>query len=573
VSLNTAYEIKNVIPNQKNWMKLLNIEFKNIGGYGNKLQTLTFDSDGKLILLKGISGAGKSTLLNMPSLLFYGKVEKLAKSSIANRINKNGYIRGTIVEGSDEYIIERTFSPNSITVYKNDVDIKSIGVKDAQDYINDNIIKVPYQIFTNIISLSAKKFKSFLNMGAEDRRQIIDRVFNLEMVNEIYNLIKKDIKDIGLAINTDNSQIFTLNNTINNAQMELNNLSQSSSYDTNGKIQANQKIIESATKEVEKLNLDYQKYYNEYNEQNLKWQEKNNIIIQSNNGLTMLNEKITLLSNDQCPTCGTSFEGDDFKELKKKLVNQKNLVEANKIKVTEEMTAIATKMQELSGKCNEINVSIQTYNQQITQAQAENNAFNEAVKNNAEYKSIQKIIDDNKITLMKVQKQLDDDNEKIADLQTLMSLYTLDGVKSVIIKSYLPQLNKEIRHTLERLNFPYQLTFNQSFDGQVTDLGEEIPSDTLSDGEHARIDLAVICSIFKLLKRKYPTINIFTLDEFLSSLDSVTAAALLRYLKDFALEQKLNIYVVSHVDMESELFDEQLEVFKEMKFSDIEKTV
>lgn len=554
-------------------MKLLNIEFKNIGGYGNKLQTLTFDSDGKLILLKGISGAGKSTLLNMPSLLFYGKVEKLAKSSIANRINKNGYIRGTVVEGSDEYIIERTFSPNSITVYKNDVDIKSIGVKDAQDYINDNIIKVPYQIFTNIISLSAKKFKSFLNMGAEDRRQIIDRVFNLEMVNEIYNLIKKDIKDIGLAINTDNSQIFTLNNTINNAQMELNNLSQSSSYDTNGKIQANQKIIESATKEVEKLNLDYQKYYNEYNEQNLKWQEKNNIIIQSNNGLTMLNEKITLLSNDQCPTCGTSFEGDDFKELKKKLVNQKTLVEANKIKVTEEMTAIATKMQELSGKCNEINVSIQTYNQQITQAQAENNAFNEAVKNNAEYKSIQKIIDDNKITLMKVQKQLDDDNEKIADLQTLMSLYTLDGVKSVIIKSYLPQLNKEIRHTLERLNFPYQLTFNQSFDGQVTDLGEEIPSDTLSDGEHARIDLAVICSIFKLLKRKYPTINIFTLDEFLSSLDSVTAAALLRYLKDFALEQKLNIYVVSHVDMESELFDEQLEVFKEMKFSDIEKTV
>jgi DNA repair exonuclease SbcCD ATPase subunit len=273
---------------------------------------LTFDSDGKLILLKGISGAGKSTLLNMPSLLFYGKVEKLAKSSIANRINKNGYIRGTIVEGSDEYIIERTFSPNSITVYKNDVDIKSIGVKDAQDYINDNIIKVPYQIFTNIISLSAKKFKSFLNMGAEDRRQIIDRVFNLEMVNEIYNLIKKDIKDIGLAINTDNSQIFTLNNTINNAQMELNNLSQSSSYDTNGKIQANQKIIESATKEVEKLNLDYQKYYNEYNEQNLKWQEKNNIIIQSNNGLTMLNEKITLLSNDQCPTCCTSFQRDHF---------------------------------------------------------------------------------------------------------------------------------------------------------------------------------------------------------------------------------------------------------------------
>ena len=120
------------------------------------------------------------------------------------------------------------------------------------------------------------------------------------------------------------------------------------------------------------------------------------------------------------------------------------------------------------------------------------------------------------------------------------------------------------------MDFPYKLTFDEQFDGKLYFLNQEIGVDTISDGEHKRVDLAVLCSVFKLLKRKYPTINLFTLDEVLSSLDPLTASVILRFLKEFANEMELNIYVVSHCDMEERIFDESINVFKDMSFSDIQ---
>ena len=127
-------------------------------------------------------------------------------------------------------------------------------------------------------------------------------------------------------------------------------------------------------------------------------------------------------------------------------------------------------------------------------------------------------------------------------------------------------MNAEIKDTLIRLNFPYTLTFDNSFNSHITDLGNEINIETLSMGEHKRVDLAVLCSIFKLIKRKYPSINIFTLDEVLSSIDPTNSAEILKFLKEFSEEMKVNIYVISHVSMSEDLFDDCIEIFKELRF-------
>ena len=91
------------------------------------------------------------------------RLEKLTKSSVANRINKNGWIRGIIEKGNHTYIIERGFSPNTLVVFKDDANIDSYGVSSAQDYIDNEIVDIPIQTFSNMISISMKKFKSFLN--------------------------------------------------------------------------------------------------------------------------------------------------------------------------------------------------------------------------------------------------------------------------------------------------------------------------------------------------------------------------------------------------------------------------
>jgi len=551
-------------------MKLLDIEWRNIGSYGNKTQRLEFDDKGKLILLQGKSGSGKSTILNMTSILFYGKVEKMKNGGIVNRINKNGYVKGTIVNKNSTYVIERTFSPNTVTVLKDGTDINSIGVKDAQQFIIENVVGIPYQIFTNIISLSMTKFKSFLNMNPEDRRQIIDRVFSLEMVNEIFMLIKKDMRDLGSSINAHNTEIFTLTNTINNANQELKKLTQEAGTKNDDAIQKNNEIIDQETKRVEACNIKrneftqaYNSYYNEYSKIVGRLQ-------QIDMAKALIQQKIDLFNQDMCPTCHTSFSSQVFQDVKKDLLEKlKKSDELTQTTIQSRDSYLATINQYKTG-IDALNKAIGESNQKIAAAQAANLAINESAKEKAEYSSIKNIIDQNSIALANAKKLLDEDNDKWNDLSTLSSLYSIDGVKKQVIKNYLPQLNREIKQSLLKLDFPYTLEFDENFENHVYYLNDPIPTDTLSEGEHKRVDLAVLCSIFKLLKRKYPSINIFTLDEIVSSIDPITIGDILRYLKDFATEMSLNVFVVTHVTMETELFDEQITVTKEDVFSDLQ---
>jgi len=551
-------------------MKLIDIEWKNIGSYGNKLQRLEFDDKGKLILLQGKSGSGKSTILNLTSILFYGKVEKMKNGGIVNRINKNGYVKGTVINKNSTYVIERHFSPNSVSVWKDDVDVNSIGVRDAQQFIIENVVGIPYQIFTNIISLSMTKFKSFLNMNPEDRRQIIDRVFSLEMVNEIYNLIKKDMRDLGSSINAHNTEIFTLTNTINNANQELKKLTQEAGNKNDEVIKANNAIIDEETKKVEICNNKRNELTVTYNTLYAEYSKAVSQIQQVDLAKSLIKQKIDLFNQDMCPTCHTSFASQAFQEVKKDLVDKLTKTEEASKKAIENKDTIVASMNQYKTGIETLANAISESNRKITAAQASNYALNEAAKSTPEYSSIKSIIDQNSILLVNAKKSLEDDNDKWNDLNTLSSLYSIEGVKKQVIKNYLPQLNKEIKTTLSKLDFPYALEFDENFDNHLYYLNDPIPTDTLSEGEHKRVDLAVLCSIFKLLKRKYPSINIFTLDEVVSSIDPTTIGDILRYLKEFANEMKLNVFVVTHVTMETELFDEQITVTKEDVFSDMQ---
>jgi len=109
------------------------------------------------------------------------------------------------------------------------------------------------------------------------------------------------------------------------------------------------------------------------------------------------------------------------------------------------------------------------------------------------------------------------------DLQNLLLVFSIDGVKQKVINNYLPLLNKEIEHNLLLLNVPYGLEFDSKFDPHLKDLGNELDPVTLSDGEMTRVDIIVLCSLFKLLKRRYPSINTFTLDEVISTLDNTNS--------------------------------------------------
>lgn len=556
-------------------MRIEKLEWRNIFSYGNKIETLDFGSTGKLWQLTGVSGSGKSSLLTIPKLLLYGKTEgssgkPIKVSAIANRVNKNGWIRGTIKHGKDTFIIERTFAPSGLKVFKNGEDLSKAGLKDMQGIIDNEILdNMPYHIFANVMTLSLNNFKSFISMSPADKRQIIDKIFSLEIVNKIHELIKRDMKDLGNAINVSNSQIYNLDQTIKTSKDELTRLSESCGDDNKDKLNELKTRAERAGELYKQQAEVYKQEYTKYNEliseetilrQNLAAQMKDCNITQS---------QINLFNQDKCPTCGTPFNSEEFMELKESL-QTKYSEQYNVYKDTESQiqnlqqvkTAMYNALQTLQGNLNKI---IEKQSGFLSEAKA----IELSVTKSGEYQSIQKIISETQKTKKIIEKEINESSTKMGLLNVMESLYSADGIKKKMMNSFIPTLNEEIAKALTALGFPYTLEFDGNFDPHLESLGEPIDGETLSIGEHKKVDLTVLCAILKMLKRKYPQINLICLDETVSSLDYESSTDIITYLKDIATNMGLNVFIVSHTQLEETLFDVRIFVQKNAGFSEI----
>lgn len=549
-------------------MKIEKIEFKNLFSYGEQVQEINYDNTGKLILLKGQSGAGKSAILSLPCLLLYGKLEKVPKTSIANRINKNGWIRGTIQQGQHTYIIERKFSPNSVTVYKDGMNIENYGTKDAQSFIDSEIIDIPQATYSNMISISMKSFKSFLKMSPADRKQIIDRVFDLEIINIVFENLKHDTRELGSSINADNGTLFQLNQSIINANNELKRIQDKVlNTENKNKIAENNQKIDEHTAMLETLNQSYGEYIQKQNELTTQFNIVKQEQIENQMNLKSITDQINLFNQDKCPTCGTSFVTKKFETLRNQLSTQQQEKQNKDGELKAKLKEITDNSKVVMDYINKISAATQKVHQAINQLNSENLVIQEKMKSNSEYQGIKNIIQSTTEQYDDIKQRIERKNQQMLDLQNLQLVYSIDGVKQKVINNYLPLLNKEIENNLITLNIPYGLEFDSKFDPHLKDLGNDLDPSTLSDGEMTRVDIVVLCSLFKLLKRRYPSINTFTLDEVISTLDNSNSQAVLEFLKTFAKDNKLNCFVVSHTDLYLENFDEIIEVEKHNGFS------
>lgn len=556
-------------------MKIVKIEWRNIFSYGNKIETLEFGNEGKLWQLSGRSGSGKSSLLAIPKLLLYGKTEgsdgkPVKTGNIANRINKNGWIRGTIKKGNNEFIIERTFSPQSLTVYKNGENLDKAGLRDMQGIIDNEIMdNMPYHIFANVMTLSLNNFKSFISMSPNDKRLIIDKIFSLEILNKVYELVKKDMRELGNVINTSNSQVFSLEQTIKTSNAELENLTSKNEDD-------NKDVLKSLREKIEKIGVLYKTQSDSYSQYYQKYTELCN---SENQCLQLYNaqlreckdteNKIKLFNEDKCPTCGTPFRGQEFDELRGQLT-------AKYEQQQQQLNVYLENYQTFSKAKNEYITSLNTLKTNIDKLLAKQNEFlievksiENAASKSSEYASIQNIINETIAVKTNLEKSIDESNNKMGLLNIMESMYSNDGIKQQMMENYLPTLNEEIKNTLIALSFPYTLEFDNNFDPHLECLGEPIEVQSLSTGEHKKVDLTVLCAILRMLKRKYPQINLVCLDETLSSLDYESSTDIIMYLQDIASNMNLNIFIVSHTQLDENLFDVRIHIDKNSGFSSL----
>lgn len=556
-------------------MKIIKIEWRNIFSYGNKIETLDFGNEGKLWQLSGRSGSGKSSLLNIPKLLLYGKTEgsdgKPVKiGNIANRINKNGWIKGEILKGTDLFVIERTFSPQSLTVYKNGENLEKAGLKDMQGIIDNEIMdNMPYHIFANVMMLSLNSFKSFISMSPNDKRQIIDKIFSLEIINKVYELVKKDMRELGNAINISNSQVYSLEQTIKTSNAELENLSNKNENENKDQLEVLRNKMVKCKEIYDEQAAKYTELYNKYIEIANSESQYLQIYRNQEHECNATREKIKLFNEDKCPTCGTPFNGEEFDDLRRtlqdKLDNQElalqtyldsyNTVSNMKIEYANALNQLKTNLDKIVAKQNEFII--------------ESKSIENAASKTNEYASIQRIINETTISKVNLEKSIEEANKRMNYLEVLETMYSNDGIKQQMMQNYLPTLNEEIKNTLIALSFPYSLEFDNNFDPHLECLGEPIESQSLSTGEHKKVDLTVLCAILRMLKRKYPQINLVCLDETLSSLDYESSTDIITYLHEIASSMSLNIFIVSHTQLDENLFDVRIHIDKNSGFSDL----
>lgn len=541
-------------------MKLKRIEWANIGPYGNRIEAIEFDNNGSLWQLSGISGAGKSTIITLPQLLIYGKSGKIKVGSIANRINKNGYVKGVIQKGNDIWEIERGFSPNSLTITKNGSnDINRADKADVQTIINDEIMDgMPYTIFSNVLNLSLDNFKSFITMTPEDKRKIIDRVFSIDIINTLHEMVKSDIKELGSAINLANSQIYSLEMSINKAKQDLDNLRVKLAYVPSDSVEN----LESKIKELSDFIAVKDNEINVYKEKEVQIRNANDRtlreIYEITNQRNTITKKIELLNHDKCPTCGTPFTSDEFIELKKTFTE--NVADIDK--QLEEKNANYNKLNDALNKMKDILKNFDDIknaaNKQIQECRIELTKIDGAKKTMTGIKGVEDVINENINAKDKMSSNMEKNKEQVDLLGLLEQLYGSNGIKTEIMGNYIPTLNDEISETLAIMHYRYTLEFDDKFEAHVEDMGVEIDIETLSKGERKKIDICVLCSMIRMIKNKYPQINIICLDETLSSLDYESSLTILECLKKICNDMGINIFVVSHTTLEESIFDHRV---------------
>jgi DNA repair exonuclease SbcCD ATPase subunit len=548
-------------------MRIRSVEWRNFNSYGNSLQHIDFEENsGDLYLLLGGNGHGKSTIAEVITFALYGKIERKNKSDLPNRLNKNLWCR--IVIRSKNKIVEiiRGVSPNLFEVKIDGVSYDTAGTSNVQDYLELEISDIPFQVFKNIIVLSVNDFRSFLTMSTGDKRNIIDRLFGFSIINQMKDMIKNERKDIRERMKTLIDELAIIEDSIGSINTKIKNLEETKKEDNLKLVQEYKEKILGLIEDKKKTEEDLQKISSLESKINSTFEEKKSEITSLGYELKSIDEKIKLYENSQCPTCGSSLETEHHHEEKNSLIENKNSKTEKFNSLKDELAESQKKVKSVSDKVKELDQSIYRIKMLITQYKNEvEKTLNETKELDFEYLNQLRIENlDKKDTKKRNHTEISFDD---SFLETVEAVLGEDGVKNLAMKTILPSLNQSISNMAKQMHLPYTIRFNDKFDCIINSLGEEINPRSMSTGERKKADFIIIIALLKILKIRYPSLNILFLDEIFSSVDSAGVYEIIKILRDVSKENHLNTWVINHTELPMELFDKRVEVYKEGGFS------
>lgn len=552
-------------------MKIKQFSFRNICSYGNKLQTFKFSEDPQLILVQGKNGSGKSSISDALTVSLYGRSAIRKTKEIPNRINKNAYTHVEFLTGSGETVeIERGIEPNFSKLMVNGVEHNLPDKRRVDDFIEEELTKIPFNVFSNTISLSVNDFKSFVKLSPYDKRQIIDKIFGLDIVNDMSRVIKEEVRDLKSTTQTLDASIGSTESLLQGSKDQLTNLEQDLS-------QAKDARIAELTDEIQKLTETKEDYKRTYLSMNADIAALERAVAEAresksavNLNLNEIQKKLDLYSKNKCPHCLSDLTDETHLGIKDKLIAKKqaqgdqipqlnsSIEQATKAlsdKKTEQ-SAARDKFYQVDGVLAPLKQELST----ISKGEADSQKGTEYLTN---------VISSIETDLQKLSSEKSKVSEKLAVSQEMDVILGDNGMKRLLMSQIIPMLNKKILKTSKLLEFKFTFEFDLEFNPIITHLGMQISPDSLSAGEQKKMNLIVLLCILELLKLKHHKVNLLFLDEVFSSLDVESIYRVVDLLKTFAKKYNMTVFVISHDPLPEEFFDVKLSVENVDHFSDI----
>ena len=515
-------------------------------------------------LIVGENGSGKSTILDALTFSLFGTAfRNINKPQLVNSINEsNCLVEVEFTIGRKNFLVRRGAKPNRFEIeVDGDLINQDSKSRDYQEHLEKNILKLNYKSFTQIVILGSSSFVPFMQLRSKDRRVIIEDLLDIQVFSTMNLLLKNKNSELKNTINQNELELDKTENAIELQEDYISKMKQNNEK----LISANQEKIEKSNEDIASYNLQIadietrieglNKLVENFDQQQNKHRKLEKYEDEISKNLKKVEKEIEFYrQNTDCPVCKQTIDEDhrecEISEKQKKKTELDDAVTKIaeelqlSIKSIQEMTETQKSITDFQSEITKHNASISAINQYIQKVNEEIQTLNEKGADVTDAsKKLKKLKSDQKNLLT-----LKEQHSNIQSLYDTAGVLLKDGgIKTIIIKKYLPIMNKLINKYLASMDFYVSFNLDENFNETIKSrFRDEFTYASFSEGEKMRIDLALLFTWRAIAKLKNSmSTNLLILDEvFDSSLDEDGTSDFLKILHSLGNES--NVFVISH---------------------------
>ena len=567
-------------------IKFKAVRWKNFLSTGDKFTTIQLDRSPSTLIV-GHNGAGKSTLLDALSFGLFGKAHRdIKKDQLINSINQ----RGAVVEvefdiGVHSFKIIRGIRPGKFEIWQNGNMInQSSASRDYQKFLEQNILKLNHKSFHQIVVLGSSSFIPFMQLSTGQRREVIEDLLDIQVFSKMNQILKERSGKLKEEINASNYQLDVLKEKVNIQRKYIRDITEINDEQVNAK-HAEIALYRTEIEELQKANTEDSNFISATQDKLTKDLKANNDKRQTilnyqaqfqQQIKTIVKEAKFYEEHENCPTCTQSISSDIREEKLKSSQDKAKTLQEALVHAAEQSTALESVINGLNDIAETIrnkSSNITANNNTITRLQRQIHTLENDIANlngkegdlGKANQELQESLDSKeevsevKLRLMEEKTYNDAAGEMLKDT----------GIKTKVIKQYLPVMNKLVNNYLQVLDFFVSFNLDENFNEIIKSRHRDsFNYASFSEGEKQRIDLALLFTWRQIARMKNSTsTNLLVLDEtFDSSLDHDGVDNLIKILG--TLDNDTNVFVISHKgDLLDGKFRSKIEFIKEHNFS------